>query len=69
MSVSEFDCDPAAVAEGETLSREDLICRLKQLAIHYDAEAAHFHADDLLLTYIDDEAISEAFRGVPREYA
>ena len=69
MADPDIEEDPAAVEEGETLTREDLVRRLEHLAVRYDSEAAHVHADDLLLTYIDDEEVAKAFRGVPKEYA
>ena len=34
-----------------------------------DVECAHVNADNLLLQYINDNEISEAFEAVPRWYA
>lgn len=35
----------------------------------YDEEVAHVRADELLLKYIDDESISQAFENIDKWYA
>lgn len=43
------------------MTREDLVERLHALAVMEDREAAHAQADDLLLTFIGDNEVREAF--------
>lgn len=43
------------------MTRDELLQQLRKLAQDPDRESAHSKADDLLLEYIDDEEISEAF--------
>lgn len=53
------------------MTKEELIEELKSLieASWSDAENAHSKADELLLRFIDDEEVSEAFNGIERYYA
>jgi Glu-tRNA(Gln) amidotransferase subunit E-like FAD-binding protein len=51
------------------ISREELIRILKELANNDDFEIAHSAADSLLLSYIDDEEITEAFDNIGKWYA
>jgi len=53
----------------KTMDRETLIKDLLKLADESDYETAQYEAVDLLLKYIDDEEIEEAFRNLGRYYA
>lgn len=55
-----------AAVEPEPIKREDLIQRLNGLAEWEDGEAAQDIAENLLLEYIDDKEIEEAFLSIPR---
>ncbi len=52
-----------------TLTRDELLQKLKDLEEAHDVESAHVEADSLLLVYIDDAEISEAFHDIPKWYA
>lgn len=58
-----------AVRDGEAVTREDLIEELQALKGAADPEAAHARADALLIMFIDDDEVKEAFKAVPRWYA
>lgn len=49
--------------------RAELLKDLRALHHQGDPEATHSQADDLLLAYLDDEEIYQAFMAVPRWYA
>ena len=51
------------------MSREELIDKLKQLQKGEDPEAEHGDADALLIEYIDDKEVAEAFYDIHRWYA
>lgn len=51
------------------MEKQDLLDKLKLLEQSGDYEAAHFDADRMLLQYINDPDISEAFKSVPKWYA
>jgi hypothetical protein len=51
-----------------TITREHLLQALRDER-HCDPESAHMTADELLLCYIGDPEIREAFEAVPRWYA
>lgn len=51
------------------MTRDELLSKLRSLHGERDAEMAHSEAEKLLLAYIGDEEISEAFDAVPAEYA
>lgn len=52
------------------MSKEQLIEKLLELAeLNADQEASHLKADDLLLEYIDDERVTEAFENIEKWYA
>ena len=51
------------------LTKEDLIKRLKELQSSDDLECAHGEADALLLRFIDDEEVEEAFDEIDKWYA
>lgn len=53
--------------EGTKISREEVLERLAQYAI-LASGAGHPFADALLLVYINDEDISEAYRKVGKCY-
>ena len=61
----------AIVEKGDSkISRADLLEKLKELTgDNGDVEATHAEADELLLKYINDPEIEEAFEEVPRWYA
>lgn len=48
---------------------DELLEELKKLENSGDPEEAHARADDLLLVYIDNKKVTEAFENVPRWYA
>jgi hypothetical protein len=52
--------------------RHFLIKRLKEIQIDHpddDAEGWHEIADSLIIEYINDQEIAEAFRSVPKWYS
>ena len=52
------------------ISRAELIERLKELSKDSaDLEASHAEADELLLSYVNDKEIEQAFEEVPKWYA
>ncbi len=53
----------------EVLLKEKLIEYLKELKNHCDTESAHIEADNLLLEYINDDEITEAFKDIDKWYA
>lgn len=55
------------------ITRDDLLARLRALVPaddneYVDVELIHMVADDLLLAFINDPEIAEAFENVPRSY-
>lgn len=50
-------------------TREELIALLRELAAVLDQEDAHMVADKMLLEYIDDEGIAEAYDAIAKWYA
>ncbi len=52
------------------MDREELIKKLKELATkNRDEESDHVKADELLLQFIDDQEIADAFRSIKKWYA
>lgn len=51
------------------MEKQELIEKLKKLRTTDDIEASHSDADDLLLKYINDTDISNAYEEVPKWYA
>lgn len=51
------------------ITKEELIKKLKELAKDDDYEMAHVKADALLLLYLNDEEIEEAYDSVGKWYA
>lgn len=51
------------------LSKAQLLKKLEKCAKSRDAESAHGDADTLLLDYIDDEEITEAYDRIDKWYA
>lgn len=54
------------------IGKETLIKKLKNMQVDNpddDKEGWHERADSLLLEYLNDDEISEAFRGVPKWYS
>lgn len=51
------------------LTKEELIKRLKLLSESNDIEYAHAEADSLLLKYINDQEIAEAYHAIDKVYA
>jgi Glu-tRNA(Gln) amidotransferase subunit E-like FAD-binding protein len=51
------------------ITKEELIKKLKELAKDNDYEMAHIKADNLLLLYLNDEEIEEAYDSVGKWYA
>jgi hypothetical protein len=50
-------------------TRDELLTKLRELAKGGDTEAVHCDADDLLIEYINDPEIEEAYNAVPKWYA
>jgi hypothetical protein len=53
----------------QKLTKARLLKKLEKCAKSYDTEAAHCDADALLVEYIDDEEIAEAYSKVDKWYA
>ena len=51
------------------MTKEELIIALKELQTYGDPESAHSQADRLLLAYINDTEVTEAFNGIDKWYA
>lgn len=51
------------------MTKERLIELLKECELCGDTESGHCRADELLLEYINDEAIAFAYTAVPKWYA
>ena len=51
------------------ITKEELIKKLKELAKDNDCEMTHAEADDLLLLYLNDEEIREAYENVGKWYS
>jgi hypothetical protein len=51
------------------ITRDDLITRLTNLMTTTDKESAHIEADDLLLEYINDKVITQAFEMISKWYS
>jgi hypothetical protein len=67
-------CDDDLLAEDWEIeiipiTKEELLVRLSILAKHDDPEVAHGEADDLLIEYINDPEIKEAFGKIDKWYA
>lgn len=51
------------------MTRDELLARLRELAQDSDRERAHGEADDALLAYINDDAVTDAFNSQTFWYA
>jgi hypothetical protein len=51
------------------ITREKLISRLKELGEESTSEEGHGEADDLLIEYINDPEIKEAYENIGKWYA
>lgn len=51
------------------MSKEELIVALKECAENSDTEIAHEVADKLLIIYINDQDIKEAFESIKKWYS
>ena len=51
------------------ISREELIKELRELSELEDVELAHAEADELILSYVNDPVIEQAYEEVPKWYA
>ena len=51
------------------MTKDELIKQLKDLLANKDQEMAHVEADDLLLKFINDKEISEAYESIEKWYA
>ncbi len=51
------------------MTKEELLTKLTALRTSGDPEDAHCEADDLLVEYINDPDIAEAYGDVPKWYA
>lgn len=59
-----------ASAWGKTMTKEELIEALQRVVTKDgDEEDWHVAADDLILSYINDEKVSEAYHRIPKWYA
>lgn len=59
---------PLKLWSGADVSKEELLRKLSAL-VGQDPEEAHARADLLLLEYIDDPAIADAFDAIDKWYA
>lgn len=51
------------------MKKEELLKRLKELQGEGDTEAAHSIADNLLIEFINDPDITEAYEAIDKWYA
>ncbi len=51
------------------MTKEELVAKLKELSNNLDIEDSHIKADELLLEYIDDIDIINAYHKLERWYA
>lgn len=51
------------------LTKAQLLKKLEKCAKSYDTESAHCDADALLIEFIDDEEIAEAYNKIDKWYA
>ena len=51
------------------ITLEKLITQLTELQKHSDPEVAHNEADDLLLEFINDKRVTQAYNRITRWYA
>ena len=51
------------------MTKEELIKELKSLIDNRDIEGVHVTADNLLLEYINDKEVSDAFHNIEKWYA
>ena len=51
------------------ITKEELIRKLNKLAKYFDYDRTHAEADNLLLLYLNDEEIKEAYDSVGKWYA
>ena len=51
------------------MKKEELVDALHELSTDDDTEDAHIKADELLLKYINDDEINEAFHSIDKWYA
>ncbi len=51
------------------MTKQELIEKLKELAKSSDTEEAHGGADQLLIDFINDEEITEAYDSIKKWYA
>lgn len=52
------------------MTKAELVSKLKKLSENsFDPENEHYDADMLLLAYIDDKEVTEAFKNITRWYA
>lgn len=59
---------PAGTIPPEIVKRNRLLMDLSKLHGSKDPEAAHREADDLIIGYLQDKEIAEAYRLVPKWY-
>lgn len=57
------------MAEKKKLTKKRLIAKLDKLARSYDTESAHCDADALLVEFIDDQEIADAYNRIDKWYA
>lgn len=51
------------------MTKDELLAKLRELADDSDHEMAHVQADDLLLEWISDPEIEEAYHAIEKWYA
>ena len=51
------------------MTKEELLFQLKAITYNTDAEVRHLLADNLLLEYINDLDIKDAYNEMPKAYA
>lgn len=51
------------------MTKEELIAKLKEIALNSDTEVAHVDADAALLEFINDKDVTKAFDAIDKWYA
>lgn len=51
------------------MTKEELIAKLRELPVSLDREAAHEKADALLVEYINDAEVADAYNALEKWYA
>jgi hypothetical protein len=68
VEVRSLPAAPSPVA-AEDVGKAELIAKLKELAKSHDEEHAHCEADGLLIDFIDDADVRQAYEAISKWYA